>query len=101
MTRLSLMILCGYLTSCNAYKSDFDCKPGEGVPCASVHEIEAMIIESKDGPNIFVHQSLDGESKLVKSCDGKIHLKHKRIWVAPQWNNQMEFVEGHYIYLPE
>lgn len=90
-----------FLASCQVYKSNFDCPAGEGVPCTSVHELEQMIIESEDGPNIFVRQPLESETKLVKACDGKIHMKHKRIWIAPQWNDQMEFVAGHYIYLPE
>lgn len=48
------LILSLLATSCGVYNSSFDCPPGKGVGCASVNEVLDMIVEKKEGEDVFV-----------------------------------------------
>lgn len=54
-----LIFLMLFTQSCQVYRSNFDCAPGEGIPCRSVTEIESMIVESCEGPDILVEKESD------------------------------------------
>lgn len=83
---ICFIFLGSVLPSCQCYKNNFDCPPGEGVPCASVSQIEKMIIESNDGPDIFA------PAKMSPLCA-------KRIWISecPESGSK----KGYYIYIPD
>ncbi len=42
------------LASCGIYNSSFDCAPGKGVGCAPVGEVMDLIVEKKEGEDLFV-----------------------------------------------
>jgi hypothetical protein len=42
------------LASCGIYNSNFDCAPGKGVGCAPVGEVMDLIVEKKEGEDLFV-----------------------------------------------
>jgi hypothetical protein len=97
-----LLILFAMLTSCQAYRSKFDCPPGKGVPCASVHEIEKMIVETDEGPDIFLFQPVKRESNVIPSTSASFKKGClKRIWVNPSTTLEGDYVEGYYIYLSD
>lgn len=53
--KYSIALLLALLaTSCGIYNSNFDCPPGKGVGCASVNEVLDMIVEKKEGEDVFV-----------------------------------------------
>jgi hypothetical protein len=80
MKKLSLLILSLALSSCQSYRTHFDCPPGKGVPCASLSEIERMVVETEGGPDIFMYR------EPGCGCD-----KTLRVWV-PECG-------GRYLYL--
>ena len=48
---LSLIFL---TASCGVYNSRFDCPPGKGIGCASVNDVLDLIVEKKEGEDVFV-----------------------------------------------
>lgn len=96
------------LTSCQTYKSTFDCPPGEGIPCTSVSEIQKMIIETPDGgPDIFLGKipsrtCSDCSKKRCRTHSGRTgaNSEMKRIWVEGL-ESDCSSVQGHYIYFQE
>jgi|LakMenEpi03Aug12_release.lakeMendotaPanAssembly.Ray.scaffolds.fasta_scaffold03135_14 hypothetical protein len=98
--RLILCLL--FLSSCQIYRSKFDCPPGEGVPCTSVTEIEKMIIETPEGESdIFLgglpKRKLKMKKKEITRCVKT--CPEKRVWVEGEFMPSGDYVEGHYIYL--
>lgn len=95
-----LFVLIGvFLTSCQVYKSDFDCPPCRGVPCRSVSEIESMIVETPEGgPDLFFEKPKQTIS-ISKRSKNRI-ISGQRIWVENSECNNSS-VEGHYIYIKE
>lgn len=51
LTFLSFVL---FLSSCGIYNSHFDCPPGKGVGCAPVNDVLDLIVEKKDGEDVFV-----------------------------------------------
>ena len=56
------LLLC--MSSCGVYNSSFDCPPGKGVGCASVNEVLELIVEKKEGEDVFVKNK--GTALLLK-----------------------------------
>lgn len=84
------------LSSCQIYKSKFDCPPGKGVPCTSVTEIESMVVETPEGPDLFSgHYSGCGKERHCYS--GEYSLKRVLIKDKDGKNGWCY----HYFYLPE
>ncbi len=98
------LVLCSY----QAYKTQFDCPPGKGVPCTSVSEIQSMIIETPEGgPDIFLGKiprtsCTDCKERRCRTHPGSVgsNAMLKRVWVEGE-----EFgcskTDGHYIYFQE
>ena len=51
---LLIAIMSIFLSACSIYKQEFDCEPPKGVPCTSETDLEAMIIETNKGPDLFL-----------------------------------------------
>lgn len=80
-----LLVISSFVSSCATYRKNFECPPSPGIPCASVTDIEQMIIETQRGPDIF--GIVPGEALPPKStCN-------RRIWIAT------ECPDGYYIFL--
>lgn len=43
------------MSSCGVYNSGFDCPPGRGIGCAPVNEVLDLIVEKKEGEDVFVN----------------------------------------------
>jgi len=86
--KLRYMLFCLPLifTSCAIYQRQFDCPPDPGVPCTSVSDLEQMILETMDGPDIF----LGAESS---NAPAECSKKAKKVWITPSCG------KGHYVYL--
>ncbi len=99
------VFILSFLTSCQVYKSDFDCPPCKGVPCTSVSDIQKMIVETPDGgPDIFLDVL---PSEFASFCPGKNCQKpgrcsnskpmRKRIWVNEDRSDKTT-TQGYFIY---
>lgn len=101
-TKLPLLFSLLLLTSCQVYRSDFDCAPSRGVPCTSVSEIEKMIIETPEGgPDLFLEQPIREAFPCCNELQmGKCKSNLKRIWVEECCERESS-VEGHYIYFED
>lgn len=44
-----------FLSSCGIYNNQFDCPPGKGIGCAPVSEVLDLIVEKKEGEDVFVN----------------------------------------------
>lgn len=77
------------LASCNVYRTEFECPPGEGVGCSSVTEVMDMIVENDLEEDLFLKyrgrpllssrrqkDTSRGEKKLfiARSNEGKLVL---------------------------
>ncbi len=58
-----------FLTSCNIYNSEFECRPGKGVGCAPVGEVLDLIVEKEKGEDIFAKDK--GTALLLKEQEEK------------------------------
>lgn len=94
------ILLTLFLSSCAIYKQEFECPPPPGVACTSVTDLEKMVVETDQGPDLFLpltkeksnpcfckktHQMKDGETK------GKV-------WVCHASDDDNCFAKGHYAY---
>lgn len=95
-----LSLLCAILSSCQVYNSHFECPPGEGIPCTSLTNIEGMIIETSEGPDIFPgcavcdNSSPVCDKECVRPCENM-----RRVWMSGRTLPCGTYVEGHYIYI--
>lgn len=95
----SLLIVLSF-SSCQIYKSNFECTPGKGVPCTPVTTIEQMIVETPEGnPDIFLGYLPSQTQECVKFCPGSKALQHRKVWITGKEQPDGLYVEGHYIYL--
>ena len=86
-------------TSCQVYRSCFDCPPACGVPCTSLTEIEGMIVETTTGPDLFVGgepQDIPLWKQLVANSSND---PLRTVWVEEVQNDAGDFICGHYVYL--
>lgn len=85
LKRLCLIIACSFfLSSCAMYKRQFDCPIPCGMPCTSVTEIESMIVETVDGPDVLViteEKSCSCSHPKDKYC-GCQHGNGRIIWIC-------------------
>ncbi len=96
-----LLMMSVFFTSCQVYKSDFDCPPCKGVLCRSVSEIESMIIETPEGGSdlffeIPKQDCFVSNNSRKRSKNGIV--TGQRIWIENSECNHSS-VEGHYIYI--
>lgn len=95
---LPVLILGLLMTSCQVYRTQFDCSPGVGLPCTSVTDIEKMIIETPDeSPDIFLSYLPSPKPICVKV--GTPHALERKVWIPKKIYCCGRVVEGHYIYL--
>lgn len=84
-----LFIFLIHLSSCTIYRWQFDCPPDPGVPCTSVTDLEQMVIETEQGPDIFL-------SNPPTQCIAGIG---KKVWINESQTPDGCWIPGHYIYL--
>lgn len=53
-----------FLSSCGIYNGSFDCPPGKSIGCAPVSEVLDLIVEKKEGEDVFVKDK--GTALLLK-----------------------------------
>lgn len=101
--RYNLLLICStvllFSASCNVYRSDFDCPPGCGVPCASVTEIESMIVETQEGPDIFPMGCSPPAPSWAEQVVASSKGQPCKVWIADSEDECGYRVSGHYIYL--
>jgi hypothetical protein len=101
MKTIPILILLIALSSCAGYRTHWGCCPARGVPCTPVTEIEGMIIESDEGPNIFLgsesdRKPLPGKRSCALSLSPNVH----RVWIT-ETTAKGEYCQGFYLYLNE
>lgn len=94
--RILLFLQLLLLASCSMYKQEFDCRTPLGVPCTSETDLEAMIIETKQGPDLF----LSPENCSIKKCPAERFSStlQRKVWVCDQTSEKGSYIQGHYIY---
>lgn len=103
---IKLWLLLSLCTSCQIYRSHFDCPPGQGVPCTPVSTLEKMIMETPEGnPDIFLGFVPEIAETDIKTdaCAQQENQKGgclKRIWIEGTYLSCGSYVEGHYLYIP-
>jgi hypothetical protein len=91
---LSLLSIIFLTTSCQMYCTKFDCPPGEGVPCTSVTDIESMVIETNEGPDVLAgFQAWKKLIPIIPPC------QTRKVWVADTDTENGCHIDGHYIYI--
>lgn len=98
---LSLLILT--VSSCSIYKQQFDCPPPAGIPCASVTEIESMIVETDQGADLIIKPEVEeknhclwcGAQKPGSAFPSKIPHCDTKLWICSQSQNGY-LKNGHY-----
>lgn len=90
---MSLLAVC-LLTGCmGVYEEGFDCKPGEGVGCKSISEVNTMINRG-ELPKETVKEDKEGSKASCKSCSvNGLNTAKPTIWFSPHW-------EGHSLLKP-
>ncbi|MGK5593732.1 MAG: hypothetical protein ACSNEK_00040 [Parachlamydiaceae bacterium] len=89
------------VASCNRYATHFNCQPSEGIPCTPVHEIEKLLVETQEGPDILLPQRSNTGVTISKDRCGHLILEKRVVWVAPRINENGELIGGCYVPLPE
>lgn len=91
------------LCSCSIYKQQFDCPPPAGIPCASVTEIESMIVETEKGADLILKPEVEannhcfwcGTQKTGCSFPSKKSKCNRKIWICSQ-KKEGCLIKGHY-----
>ena len=93
------------LTSCTTYRRGFDCPPSRGVPCASVTEIESMIVETREGSDFLASDERDFSRSQprhlpvgVSECLGH-NDQDVTVWIAPSREAEGHLIGAHYAQL--
>ncbi len=91
-----------FFSSCSTYQSQYDCPPGVGVGCKSVSEIEEMIQEREEGPDLFISTVQSGKG-CVSCKSKKVDFSEeapvvKRVWVSGYSTDSGHRIEGHYVH---
>lgn len=100
---LLIAIMSIFLSACSIYKQEFDCEPPNGVPCTSETDLEAMIIETNKGPDLFLPVEKE-EYKLPCAKRAKVPAEriaaslNRKVWLCNQSSEFGYHVQGHYIY---
>lgn len=80
-------LMCSLLASCSIYKQQFDCPPPQGIPCTSVNEIESLIVETAQGPDLLAVPANKQEKGCFwcgKKTEGNSSLQKRKVWICPQ-----------------
>jgi hypothetical protein len=93
---LFIAMLSLVLSSCQMYRSQFDCPPGEGIPCTSVTDIESMVIETKRGPDVLAPSETGAWKNLIPILP---LCQARKVWISDVDTNCGCHIEGHYIYI--
>jgi hypothetical protein len=81
-------------SSCQMYKSNFDCPPAEGIPCTSVTDIESMVIETRQGPDVLAGEGTGAWKNLIPQIPpGEV----RKVWLAESRPDDSYCIEGHYL----
>lgn len=80
------------MPSCSIYKQQFDCPPPAGIPCASVTEIESMIVETDKGADLIVKPEVEennhcfwcGAQKPGFAFPSKTSKCNPKVWICSQ-----------------
>ncbi len=91
------------LSSCSIYKQQFDCPPPAGIPCASVTEIESIIVETEKGSDLIIKPEVEetnhcfwcGAQKAVYAFPSKNSKCNRKVWICSQ-KNEDYLIKGHY-----
>jgi hypothetical protein len=105
VSRFCFVLLSFLLTSCQVYRSQFDCPPGCGVPCTPLTTLEKMIIETDEGPDLFLGYLPREEQDCECFNPGRsLECPHnkavRKIWIEGKNLPCGTYVEGHYVYYP-
>ncbi len=95
-TSILLVVISILFSSCQMYRTQFDCPPGRGIPCTSVTDIESMVIETQKGPDVLA-ASQDGAWKnlIPPMPPGEV----RKVWIADTDTECGCHIEGHYLYI--
>lgn len=98
-----LPIFVSLITSCAVYKQEFDCKVPCGVPCTSETDLEAMIVETADGADLFLPKEKEScQLPCVKRKNAPVERisqsLNRKIWLCNQSSESGYYIQGHYIY---
>jgi len=88
---ITLACVC-LLPSCTVYQQNFESKPTPGIEHASVIDLEQMIIETPQGPDLFYYGYAPDCASMAANCK-------KRIWVNGYRSEKGCWVAAHYVYL--
>jgi hypothetical protein len=77
-----LLIFMLTLSSCSIYKDQFDCPPPCGIPCTSVTDIESMIVETEQGPDVLVVPDKDEDNCWGKKKPQSRLRCQQKIWLC-------------------
>lgn len=84
---------------CQTYRSCFDWCPRCGVPCRSVTEIESMIVETNNGPDIFLGNPRTTPARWVEMVSHCTKTSNRKVWISESQDNEGIRISGHYVYL--
>jgi len=83
------------------YKQDFECPIPKGVPCTSETDLEAMIVETNQGADLFIpviKKECTCRSKKKISCsENNVLPLIRKVWICQQATDD-DYIQGHYIY---
>jgi hypothetical protein len=71
------------------------------MPCTSVSEIESKVIETEEGPDLFVGLQKPGQclwKVKVFACEKD---SIKKVWIEDAMDSCGNLICGHYIYLQD
>lgn len=85
-------------TSCSSYRSQFDCCPSKGVPCTSVSKIESMIVETKEGPDLFTALEMPGRCLWKNLVFSYSKQPTNKVWIGDTFDSCGNRICGHYIF---
>lgn len=86
-------------SSCQTYRSKFGWCPHDGAPCRSVTEIESMIVETKNGSDIFLGHPRTTRAKWIERVSLCTKTSTRKVWITESQDNEGIRICGHYVYL--
>ena len=85
------------------YKQEFDCHVPQGVPCTSETDLESMVIDTSQGPDIFLPPQVEDTAISChkrKQCPAQRFTSAlgRKVWMCDQTLGEGGYIQGHYIY---
>ena len=92
-----------FLSSCSIYNQQFDCPPPSGIPCASVTEIESMIVETDQGSDLIIKPEVNelnhcfwcGSQNSGSAYPSTSSKCNRKVWICNQKEDGC-LVKGYY-----